>query len=147
MVRELQHPVRLLKHLVRGKKHIRCENQQHLVRMPLSPLGSPKTTRSASYFKGLQEKTTKSAVILPELSPHKNHIKCEFLPENEPLNATKGAKIPLKTTFSARITAKNPDKLQQKVRETPDQRRKTTFCASRSGVYYRKKQQKVRVIP
>ena len=144
MVRELQQMVRFLKHLVRGKNNIRCEKRQHLVRKALSPLGPWKTTRSASYFKGLQEKTTNSAVVLPGLSPRKNYIKCEFCHENEPLNATWGANLPLKTTFGAKISLESPDKLQQKVRETPDQRRKTTFCASRSGVCYRKKQQKVR---
>lgn len=92
----------------------------------------------------LQEKTTKSAVVFLGLSARKNHIKCEFCHQKGPLNATEGAKLPLKTTLGAKISLESPVKLQQKVRETPDQRRKTTFCASRPGVYYRKKQQKVR---
>ena len=71
MVRELQQTVRLLKHLVRGKKHIRCEERQHLVRMPLSPLGYGKQREVRVISRGYKKKQQKVRLFYRDNHPIK----------------------------------------------------------------------------
>ena len=55
----------------------------------------------------------------PGFTIGKNNRKCELFHRNEPLNTTKSAKYPLKTTFSANLSSIYYQKKQQKVRGLP----------------------------
>ena len=78
MVRHRQQMVRYLKHLVRGKNHNRCEERQHLVRLPLSPADPEKQREVRVVSRGYKKKQQIVRRFIWGFSPLKTTFSASF---------------------------------------------------------------------